>query len=257
MKNRLLQFNVSRAIVFCLTPAFAVVLLSTTPAAVQNRRPAAGRLFGHPNLSGIWMGPGLGMTANLTRALGRELPFTPYGAEKAKTVDHADEPGSRCFPPGVTRGMGGPFPFQIVQSDETIAILLEFSNQFRLIYMDVEHPKDVSDYGPEFFGHSVGKWEGDTLVVDTIALDDRTWLDQGGHQHSDQLHLTERFQKTDPDTIKWTVTVEDPVFYTEPWTYSLDFKRQNTRLYPYLCAENNRDREHLVPTKGILGAGPR
>ena len=255
MKNHLLKSWLSSVVALCFIPA---VLLSGKPAAAQQSRAKTDRLFGHPNLNGIWMGPGLGMTANLSRALGRELPYTPYGAEKAKTVDHSDEPGSKCLPPGVTRAMGGPFPFQIIQSDETIGILLEFFNHWRIIYMDIEHPKqDLADHGPEFFGHSVGKWEGDTLVVDTIALDDRTWLDQGGHQHSDQLHLTERFQKTGPDTIKWTVTVEDPVFYTEPWTYSLDFKRQNTRLYSYACNENNRDRQRLVPTKGILGAGPQ
>ena len=235
----------------------SAILIPAVSASAQNKRPASPTLFGHPNLNGVWMGPGLRMTANLSRALGRPIPLTPYGLERANEVDHAKEPGSRCLPPGVSRAMGGPMPFQIVQSDDSIAILLEFFNHFRLIYLNAEHPKDLEDSGPEFFGHSVGQWEGDVLVVDTTALDDRTWLDQGGHEHSDQLHLIERFKKTDPDTINYTITFEDPVFFKEPWSVTFDLKRQNTRVLSYNCNENNQDLEHLMPLKGITGEGPQ
>ena len=75
-------------------------------------------------------------------------------------------------------------------------------------------------------GHSTGKWEGDTLVVDTVGINDRTWLDSYGLEHSDKLHLTERFQKLGPDTIKYTVTYDDPVFFTKPWSATLNLARQ-------------------------------
>jgi hypothetical protein len=86
-------------------------------------------------------------------------------------------------------------------------------------------------------------------VVDTIGLNDRTWLDTAGHEHSDKLHLVERFQKTDWNTIKWTVTFEDPIFFTEPWSITLPIKRQNTEIMSYSCEENEKDRTHLRRTK--------
>jgi hypothetical protein len=99
-------------------------------------------------------------------------------------------------------------------------------------------------------GHSTGKWEGDTLVVDTVGINDRTWLDSYGLEHSDKLHLTERFQKTGPDAIKYTVTYEDPVFFTKPWAASLNLVRQgkDDRLMEYVCNDNEKDRVNLRPT---------
>jgi hypothetical protein len=80
------------------------------------------------------------------------------------------------------------------------------------------HPADILDY-PEWMGHSIGRWDGDTLVVDTIGMREETWLDTAGFEHSPKLHITERFQKTGPDAIRLTTTIEDPVFYTKPFTY--------------------------------------
>jgi hypothetical protein len=96
-------------------------------------------------------------------------------------------------------------------------------------------------------GHSIGRWDGDVLVVDTVGIDERTWLDTAGHEHSAQLHLTERFQKTGPDTMTWTVTYTDPVYFTRPWSITRTFTRgkPGDRLLPYTCNENNKDVEHL------------
>jgi hypothetical protein len=109
------------------------------------------------------------------------------------------------------------------------------------------HPEDIADY-PEWMGDSIGKWDGDTLVVDTVGINSRTWLDTVGHEHSDKLRLTERFQKTGPDSILWTVTFDDPVFFTKPWTATREFKRKNTRIMSYSCEENEKDRGHLQST---------
>ena len=98
-------------------------------------------------------------------------------------------------------------------------------------------------------GHSIGHWEGDTLVVDTVGINDRTWLDSNGLEHSDKLHLTERFRKTGPDRIHYSVTYDDPVFFTRPWTFDLDLKLlKNTRILEYVCEENERDSQRLQPT---------
>ena len=96
-------------------------------------------------------------------------------------------------------------------------------------------------------------WEGDTLVVDTIGMREETWLDTAGFEHSPQLHITERFQKTGPDAIRLTTTIEDPVFYTKPFTYGRNVRRmpKDTRLMPARCADNERSLADAVP--GVQG----
>jgi hypothetical protein len=134
-------------------------------------------------------------------------------------------------------------PFQIVQTRSVFAILFENQRVFRIIYTDGRsHPKDVD---PTWFGDSVGIYKGDTLVVDTVGLNDRTWLDTAGHEHSDQLHIVEHFQKLDNNIIKWTATFEDPKFFTEPWSITLPITRQNTEIMSYSCEENEKDRAHI------------
>jgi hypothetical protein len=198
-----------------------------------------------PSLDGVWQGPYVPDTRG---ALGHELPLTAFGKEQFKNVDTANDPTSYCLPVGPARAIQAPFPFQIVQSPAVVTILFEYQRAFRIIYMDGrERPKGS---GPEWFGHSVGHWEGgDTLVVDTVNLDARTWIDTAGHQHSDKLRLRERFQKVGKDMIRWTVTFEDPVYFTEPWSITTDLTRQDTSIMSYSCEENEKDRVHLDAAK--------
>jgi hypothetical protein len=217
-------------LIFVSLLALAFVFGTFTPettAEAQNR----------PDFSGLWYAP----TPDITVALlpGQEISFTAYGAERYKKLDQADSPSYRCLPYGPTRGLQSTNPFMIVQTPNTFAILTEHID-YRVIYTDGRgHPEDILEY-PEWMGHSVGKWEGDTLVVDTIGMREETWLDTAGFEHSDKLHLTERFQKTGPDTYRWTVTVEDPVFFTKPFTYARDVRRmgKDVRLMPARCADN-------------------
>ena len=214
-----------------------IIALAALPLAAQQK---------HPDLNGIWQGP---YTPDLSRTLpqGESIPFTPYGSERLKKVDPANNPDGFCLPVGPARGFQSPAPFQLVQNDDVIAILFENQRIFRIVYTDgTKHPDDIAEY-PEWMGHSIGYWEGDKLVVDTVGINERTWLDTNGHEHSDKLHLTETFQKTAPDNIHYTVTFEDPVFFTKPWTSTRDFKRQNTRIMSYSCEENEKDRIHLKP----------
>jgi hypothetical protein len=203
------------------------VLVCVTVASAQAR----------PDFSGLWYAP----TPDISVALlpGEEISFTAYGADRYKKLDQADSPSYRCLPYGPTRGLQSTNPFMIVQTPNLIAILTEHID-YRVIYLDGRgHPEDILDY-PEWMGHSVGKWEGDTLVVDTIGMREETWLDTAGFEHSAKLHLTERFQKTGPDTYRWTVTVEDPIFFTKPFTYAREVKRmgKDVRLMPARCADN-------------------
>ena len=133
-----------------------------------------------------------------------------------------------------------------------MAIITEHID-YRMIYTDGRgHPEDILDY-PEWMGHSIGRWEGDTLVVDTIGMREETWLDTAGFEHSARLRMTERFQKTGPDTIRLTVTIDDPVFYAKPFTYGRNVNRmgKDVRLMPARCADNERSSADAV--QGVQG----
>jgi len=217
-----------------VTTIFALAATSA-PAAAQSR----------PDFTGIWISP----TADISVTLlpGEEVSLTPYGAERYRKVDQAKSPAVTCLPYGPTRGLQSTNPFQIIQTADVFAIITEHID-YRLIHTDGRgHPDDILDY-PEWMGHSIGKWEGDTLVVDTIGMREETWLDTAGFEHSDKLRITERFQKTGPDTIRLTVTITDPVFYTKPFTYGRNVRRmaKNVRLMPARCADNERDAADLV-----------
>lgn len=215
----------------------ALIVFAAIPLAGQQKP---------PDLNGVWQGP---YTPDLSRTLprGESIPFTPYGADRFKKVDPANNPDGFCLPVGPARGFQSPAPFQLVQNDNVIAVLFENQRIFRIIYLDgTKHPVDIADY-VEWMGHSVGRWEGGKLVVDTVGINERTWLDTAGHEHSNKLHLTETFEKTAPDTLTYTVTFEDPVFFQKPWTSPREFKRQDTRIMSYSCEENEKDRIHLQP----------
>jgi hypothetical protein len=222
----------------------ALVLFVVPAVAMGQSRPSNA-----PDLTGLW--DGAGGTSDIVRHMERQgtpVPFTPLGAERYKNVDFARNPNGLCLPPGPSRAITGPSPFFIVQHPNALAILFENHNIYRIIYLDGRsHPEDINEYST-FMGHSIGKWEGDTLVVDTTGINDRTWLDSNGMEHSDKLRLTERFQKSG-DIIKYSVTYTDPVFFTRPWTISLELKRlTDTRLIEYVCLDNEKDRQLLVPT---------
>ena len=204
-----------------------------------------------PDLSGMWMNQ---YTPDLSRVLGKQPPFTPYGAERWRTVDTAKDPTGICLPPGPSRAFTAPFPFLVVQHNDAIGLLFEYQTIWRMVYMDGRpHPADIAEY-PQFMGHSIGRWEGDALVVDTVGIDERSWLDTAGHEHSDKLRLTERFMKKSADTIEYTVTFDDPVFFTKPWSLTRTFSRgkPSDRIMPYTCTENNRDVQHLRPNQPNL-----
>ena len=200
-----------------------------------------------PDLNGFWNNQ---YTPNLAQALGHEPPYTSYGAERWKNVDTKDDPTGMCLPVGPSRAFTAPMPFQVVQGPTMVAFLFEYQTIYRMVYIDKKHPPDIMDY-PEFMGHSIGHWEDDTLVIDTVGINERSWLDTAGHEHSRQLHLVERIQKLDDDHLKYTVTYDDPVFFTQPWSITRTFTRgkPTDRIMAYSCEENNKDVEHLRSNK--------
>jgi len=169
-----------------------------------------------------------------------ELPFTPAGLNDWTTHDPAaegDYTGS-CLPFGMTRSINSPDPLQIMQSDKYVGLLFEQNSWFHIVRMDRDHPKNVE---PTWFGDSVGHWDGDTLVVDTIGVNGWTRLDTIGHPHSDAMHLIQTFLRTDAGHIAYTITVDDPKAYTRPWKNERTFMLMNTEIMEYSCEENNKD----------------
>jgi hypothetical protein len=199
---------------------------------------------GKPDLNGIWDHPYVpDMTKDGPNQKGAgALPFTPWGENNFKTYDVSkfDYTG-HCLPFGLMRSVNvGGYPIQIVQYGQYLALLFEQNTWFHVVAMGRDHPKDLE---ATWFGDSVGKWDGDTLVIDTIGFNGRTRLDTLGHPHSDQMHVIERYQYTDPDHIAYEVTVDDPKTYTKPWKNSRTFTRMKPgqELIEYSCEENNRD----------------
>jgi hypothetical protein len=232
---------------------------------------------GRPDLSGIWITGALQLLigedeANAIRradaAAGRQPlprpeppPYTP-AAEARRQAYVArrgiDDPMARCFLSGVPRITTRPLPFQIVQMRGQVILLYEAHHAFRIIPTDGRpHPDDIE---PSFLGDSVARWEGDTLVVDVIGFNEKTWLAGVGTIHSDKLRVTERYTRDSPETIRYEVIMEDPEVFTKPWRQMEIFRlRPNERLREYECIENNEDLlrfEKLLQTDPTLQNTP-
>jgi len=174
-------------------------------------------------------------------------PLTPTAAQYAArlsldTVQH-DDVGINCLPSGLPLFSTTPAPFKIVQSRGLVVVLSEGDNSFRQIFTDGrKFPEDPS---PTWLGYSVGRWEGDTLVVDTIGFNDLSWLDARGHGHSEEMRVEERFHRRDFGHLDVTVTITDPKVFTKPVTISfVEQLLPDTDVYEHICSENERDSAH-------------
>jgi hypothetical protein len=204
--------------------------------------PAPRTADGKPDLSGIWAINGLGHSTNITNV--EMLPWARKIYETRSATYGHEDPASNCLPEGPRAGLSGLEPFRIVQTPYVSFFLYESSPQ-RQIFTDGR--KLPTDPTPSWMGYSVGRWEGDTFVVETTGYNERTWLDFGGHPHSEALHVTERFQRTDFGHMQLSMTFEDPKAYTKPWTINLAVNLvPDTDLLEYVCLENEKDRPRLV-----------
>jgi hypothetical protein len=180
-----------------------------------------------------------------------DVPFTELGSKlykERRANDSKDDPEGYCLPPGVPRYTGTPYPFQFLQLPDRIVILYEgASHMYRQIFMDGRKHTPKDQLNPTWLGESIGSWEGnDTLVVDTVGFNGRTWLDYVGHPSSEDLHVVEKFRRPDSLTLEYEATIEDPQMYTKPWTTNFRVKfRPGWDLLEYVCLENNKDLMHL------------
>jgi len=221
--------------------------LGEDPAAIAfnfiNRRPppdgrAPRSLDGRPDFSGVWLGgPGA-----------PELEMLPWAEalNKERVENHSrDYPPARCLPAGPIPLLTPGF-FELVQSPARLMMVIEGETPgYREVFLDGRHhPKD---FGPTWLGHSTGKWDGDSLVIDSVGFQDKGWLDGEGHPHTEALHVIHRIRRPDLGHLEIQVTVDDPGAYRKPWTTNKTaVLAPDDEIQEYICNENNKDVAHLV-----------
>ena len=229
--------------------SIVILLLITGSVAAQSAGtpaptgPAPRTPDGKMDFSGVW-NPGTSFST-----LG-QVPLQPW-AEALRLERRAslskDDPEGNCLPAGVPRI--SPFPFKIVQTPALLVYLDEGNvHSYRQFFLDGRgHPEDANHL---WMGHSIGKWEGDTLVVDTVGFNEKTWLNGQGVPHTDALHVVERYRRPNMGQLEVEITIEDPAAFTKPHTFRrVHTLMPNAELLEYVCNEFNVDKDHLVGNK--------
>jgi hypothetical protein len=246
--------------------AATVAILSALPLAgaaqsltapdVKSARPAPRTPDGHPDLSGYWKGTrDTHPVGNIGKDLpGFNLPLTPAGkAALEHNLTQTIDPESLCILGGIPRHNASGLPFEILQGARKVAFLYWYS-YFRLIPVDPSR-RHSEDPDPSFFGEELGHWDGEALVIDSIAFkDEKVWIDENANPHSDAMHVVERWTRPDFDHIHVDTLIEDPKFYTRSFTYQRTWVlgAKDEELQEYSCSENNVDRDHLSPGPGPI-----
>jgi hypothetical protein len=252
----------------------AMMAMGAIPLAAQEYRAPRGP-DGKPDLNGIWQalneanydleahvsrpalalrtGPYGPVPASRVLALGAvgavppslgvveggEIPYKPeaLAIRKKNQEDWLNlDPEIKCYLPGVPRATYMPYPFQILQSTSALTFVYEYAGAVRNIFLKTPDPAPADSW----MGQSVGRWEGDTLVVDVTDLNDQTWFDRAGNFHSDKLHVVERYTRTSPDVISYEATVDDPIVFTRPWKITMPLYRRlekNAQVLDFKCVE--------------------
>ena len=249
---------------FTVSLVAALVLAAALPLGAQaQNRPA--KIGGKPNINGIWQAMNSanwnleGHAASFNKDFRRlgaigaipagqsvvkegKIPYLPEALAK-RDENRAGwpktDPEGACYLPGIPRATYLPHPFQIVQGDGDILFNYAFASANRAVHMTGH--RTIDDVPTDFFmGWSNGKWEGDTLVVEVIANDDRTWFDRAGNYHSNQMKVTERYTPLDANRMQYEAKIEDPETFSAPWTISMHLYRNtepNAELLEFKCVE--------------------
>ena len=191
-----------------------------------------------PTQKGLWLPAG----GVVTTPIAPNIPFQPWAkALYADREGHRLEPHARCKASGVVRQFQTPYGIEFVELPE-LRMLYIFDvggpHTFREVFMDGRsHPKNLK---PSYYGHSIGWWEGDTLVIDTVGYNEGFWLDRMGAPHTERLHTVERVTRLDAASMRYEMTIDDPAVYTEPWKATFDMRwNEGVELFEYICQEAN------------------
>lgn len=247
------------ALCLCLS---AIALALSTPTLAADAGNFARTADGRPDFNGLWQALGnnhwdiephnarfgpdykwaaIGaFPAGLGVVVGGQIPYTPVARAKQRENQAnwlTADPVVKCYMPGVPRANYMPFPFQIVQSPEHIVMAYEFASANRIVYMN--RPNFAAPV-PSWMGHSLGRWDGDTLVIDVTEQMPDSWLDRSGNHHTEQLKVTERYTFLSRDVIEYEARLEDPGVYTRPWSMKMPLYRrleENAQLLEFKCVE--------------------
>lgn len=218
-------------------------------ATVDLNGPAPLAANGKPDLSGFWQSQ-VKYNSDLAVDLSAgTVEFTPWGRalydQRVATNSQAD-PENVCLPSGTPRiNAAGGFPSRIVQTPGLVVILYEIKMLYRSVFLDGRTVEKNAN--PTWMGYSTGSWDGDALVVRTTGFNDRTWLDDRGHPHSESLVVTERYRRPNYGRLTIEITIDDPVAYKKPWTATEELRLDpDGDLIEYVCIENEKDAPHLV-----------
>ena len=244
MRNRPAVVTLSLGAV--LTFSAALLGQSNVQAPGKRAAPKAQNTAAIPDISGVWNATsGLYQYAAFSKD---EPPMTPWGKAQFDAARPSQGPNGvklsdtndrvyKCTPPGMPYIYIQLFPMQIIQTPKEVIELFEYDHIVRHIFIDGrKHPADVT---PSYNGHSIGHWEGDTLLVDTIGLNGKNWLDRVGHPESDQMHIVERIRRVDVKTLQVDFAFDDPKSYTKPWTASVGFQlHPDWDILEHVCEDN-------------------
>ncbi len=221
----------------------------TSDGKVNLSAPAPQSSDGHPDLSGIWEPSANKYLRDIAVDLKpAEVPFQPWAKalyqQRLDGSHSKEDPDANCLPQGVPKIDAAPAPWKIVQTRGFIVIVYEAFNLWRQVFLDGRELEQ--DANPTWMGYSTGKWDGDTLVVDSRGFNGKAWLDQLGKPSTEALHVTERFRRKDFGHMNIQITVDDPKAYTRPWSVNEEVHLlTDTELLEFICNENNRDVGHL------------
>ena len=233
--------------------AGVLVVLAAFSTAVPAQTPSAKV----PDLSGDWAPDrargGFGQSLSISDMGGRkrgnedDIPYQPWARTKTLSEKPSTGPNPQfdettdpqviyCEPPGVPHIYLWPIKTKFIQTAEAVYILHEIGPFYRVVWLNSKHPADPD---PQWWGHSIGHYEnGDTLVVDTVGFNDKTWLDQMGHPHTEQLHLIERYKRVNQKQLELDMVIDDPGAYTKPWNSHRNFALSDTGFlrYQQICS---------------------
>ena len=222
-----------------LGPILAAVVVLAVSAVVLAQRSETGGAASAPStpdLSGVWMQRAAGDTFT------KEVPpLQPWAAERTRAnieAGYMEDPEWSCFPSGMPRIFVHQYPFEILQLPGRVIMLFEYDHFVRQIWMDGrEHPRE-EELDHTWMGHSIGSWDGETLVVDSVGFNDKTWLDNAGHPHTEALRVVERIRRVEHDTLQIDFTIDDPKAYTRPWSGQRVFRfRPGWEIAEQVCVD--------------------
>ena len=252
MRNRDVRLGVLIALALVARASGQISVPSTPPPQTRaggsiTAKPPSGPVphkpNGQPDLTGVW--PRRAGVANITQLLpqGEKMPFLPETLRRMRDLKSQDDPQLRCLPLATPRS--SPYPFRIVETPPYVFILTESVHAFRQVFMDGRGHPPADELQLTWQGHSIGRWERATLVVDTVGFNDLTWFDNYGHLHSNRMHVVERFTRSDLGHLAVVITVDDPGAYSRPFTlrYTAELM-PNTELMEYIC-DNEQDAANI------------